>query len=138
MNMRRKQVEILNWFGKMVECSESLPPDERAALDQWDKQRPEGVGTSEWPGFDKYLPKRHWAKNSQQQHGKEESMSTFIDPYEEEDEFANDPDTKTILASIDEVIKRRTPQEAYDWLDDLENKIMDRTEELASDSTVKG
>jgi hypothetical protein len=65
-------------------------------------------------------------------------MTTFIDPYEDEDEFKDDSDTKAVLASIDEVIKCRTPQEAYDWLNDLENKIMDRTEALASNPEVEG
>lgn len=65
-------------------------------------------------------------------------MSTLIDPYDEEDEFKDDPDTKAILGSIDEVIKRRTPQEAYDWLCDLESRIEDRSEELAANPNVKG
>jgi len=59
---RQKQNAYLEWMGKMVECIESLPPDERAELDRWDHQRPEGVGSSEWPGFDKYLPPRPWDK----------------------------------------------------------------------------
>jgi len=50
----------MDWFGKMLECVETLPPDERAALDVWDQNRPPGVGTSDWPGFDKYLPKKPW------------------------------------------------------------------------------
>ena len=64
-------------------------------------------------------------------------MTAFIDSYEDEDEFKDDPDTKAILASLDEVIKRRAPQEAYDWLNDLENKIMDRSEALASNPEVE-
>ena len=65
-------------------------------------------------------------------------MRTFDNLFDEEDEFKDDQDTKAILASIDEVINRRTPQEAYDWLDDLENKIMDRSEESAANPNVKG
>lgn len=65
-------------------------------------------------------------------------MSTLDNLFDEEDEFKDDQDTKAILASIDEVINRRTPQEAYDWLDDLENKIMDRSEESAANPNVKG
>ncbi|MGA2207600.1 MAG: hypothetical protein ABSG10_12800 [Terracidiphilus sp.] len=67
-------------------------------------------------------------------------MTTLDDlfRYDEEDEFLDDPDTKSILESIDAVIKKRTPQESYDWLCDLENKIMDRSEALASNPEVKG
>ncbi|HEU5351776.1 MAG TPA: hypothetical protein VFU55_09275 [Terracidiphilus sp.] len=65
-------------------------------------------------------------------------MAAHFDSFEDEDEFKNDPDTKEIMSRIDEIIKRKTPQEAYDWLSDLENKIMDRTEELASNPDVQG
>lgn len=54
----KMQIELMEWFGKMLECVETLPPDERSAFEQWDKQRPQGVATSDWPGFDKYLPKK--------------------------------------------------------------------------------
>jgi hypothetical protein len=46
----------LQWYGKMVTCIEDLPPAEKAELDRWDSERPDGVGTSDWPGFAKYLP----------------------------------------------------------------------------------
>ncbi|MEI9967902.1 MAG: hypothetical protein WDM87_04465 [Terracidiphilus sp.] len=65
-------------------------------------------------------------------------MNTLDDLSDEEDEFKDDADTKSILESIDAVIMKRTPQEAYDWLDDLENKIVDRTEALASNPEVEG
>lgn len=57
---KQKRDAYLEWMGKMVECVENLPPDERAEFDQWDLQRPEGVGTSNWPGFEKHLPPRPW------------------------------------------------------------------------------
>jgi hypothetical protein len=60
-NRSRKRNEILDWFGKMLECVEALPPDERTEFNQWDRNRPEGVVTSDWPGFEKYLPKKPWA-----------------------------------------------------------------------------
>jgi hypothetical protein len=53
---------VMQWFGKMLECVERLPPDERSDFDKWDRQRPEGVATSDWPGFAKYLPTRPWDK----------------------------------------------------------------------------
>jgi hypothetical protein len=51
---------INQWFGKMLKCVESLAPDGRAEFDDWDTRRPEGVATSDWPGFAKYLPTRPW------------------------------------------------------------------------------
>lgn len=49
---------IMQWYGKMLECVENLPPGERTAFDIWNRERPEGVATSDWPGFTKYLPTR--------------------------------------------------------------------------------
>jgi hypothetical protein len=46
----------LQWYGKMVECMENLPSTEKAELEKWDRERPDGVLTSDWPGFAKYLP----------------------------------------------------------------------------------
>jgi hypothetical protein len=56
------QQAVLEWYRKMLACLDSLPPDERAAFEQWDKARPIGVVTSDWPGFDKYLPPRPWSR----------------------------------------------------------------------------
>lgn len=50
--------ELTQWFGKMITCVEALPPVERAAFEKWDHERPEGVRTSDWPGFEKYIGKR--------------------------------------------------------------------------------
>lgn len=60
MKKRSRHSELMDWFGKMLECVEKLPPDERAAFEVWDQDRPPGVRTSDWPGFDKYLPKKPW------------------------------------------------------------------------------
>lgn len=67
-------------------------------------------------------------------------MTTLEDlfHYDEEDDFLDDPDTKSILESIDVVIKKRTPQQSYDWLCDVENKIQDRLEALAAKPEVEG
>lgn len=50
--------ELTHWFGKMITCVEALPPAERAAFEQWDHERPSGLRTSDWPGFEKYIGKR--------------------------------------------------------------------------------
>jgi hypothetical protein len=39
---------------------ENLPSDESAEFDKWDRDRPEGVATSDWPVFAKYRPARPW------------------------------------------------------------------------------
>lgn len=65
-------------------------------------------------------------------------MNTFDDLFDEEDDFKDDPDTKAALEMVDAVIKKRAPQAAYDWLCDLEDKIMDRSEALAANPQVKG
>jgi hypothetical protein len=70
MNMSTKQAReqfreaALDWYGRMLACVKSLSPDERAAFDKWDAERPEGVATSDWPGFDKYLPRRPWSRET--------------------------------------------------------------------------
>jgi len=53
---------VLQWYGKMVDCIETLPAEERVEFDKWDHERPDGVATSDWPGFAKYLPARPWDK----------------------------------------------------------------------------
>ena len=56
----RRQSGRLDWFEEMVKCDEELPPAERAAFDKLEHERTEGVGTSERPEFDKFLPERPW------------------------------------------------------------------------------
>lgn len=53
-----ERTELLNWYERMVACVVALPPEERVAFEEWDKRRPTGLGTSDWPGFEKYLPKK--------------------------------------------------------------------------------
>lgn len=65
-------------------------------------------------------------------------MSELFDPFEDEDEFKDDPDTKSILGRIDEVIAKKTPQESYDWLCDLENRIGGRVDAVVANPEVKG
>jgi hypothetical protein len=50
----------LQWYGKMVSCIDNLSPADRAELEKWDSERPDGVATSDWPGFAKYLPPKPW------------------------------------------------------------------------------
>jgi hypothetical protein len=65
-------------------------------------------------------------------------MSNFIDPFEEEDEFQDDSDTKAVLELIDTVIGKREDQESYGWLCNLEQKIADRVEALQANPDVQG
>lgn len=63
-NLAPKRQDMMDWWEKMLVCVESLPPDERAAFDKWDKEREGGTATSDWPGFDKYLPPRPWSRET--------------------------------------------------------------------------
>jgi hypothetical protein len=65
-------------------------------------------------------------------------MVEQFDGFEDEDEFQNDSDTKAVLAAVDAVIAKRSPQESYDWICDLENKLSDRAEALAANPEVEG
>lgn len=53
-------VRLKQWFGGMLECVENLSPEERAEFERWDRERPPGVGSSDWPGFAKHLPIPPW------------------------------------------------------------------------------
>jgi hypothetical protein len=57
-HVRDQREVLLDWYERMVACVVALPPDERADIEEWDKQRRAGFRTSDWPGFEKYLPKR--------------------------------------------------------------------------------
>lgn len=61
--MTWKSVQSMVWFAQMVGVGRLLPPDEAAALDEWDRTMvggPNGLGTSDWPGWRKYLPAPPW------------------------------------------------------------------------------
>jgi len=55
--LTEQQAALMERFGDMVECVVNLSPEERAEFDQWDANRPDGVRTSDWPGFAKYISK---------------------------------------------------------------------------------
>jgi hypothetical protein len=46
----------IDWYGNMLVCvDQMLTPEERAEFDEWDLNRPDGVPTSDWPGFVKHI-----------------------------------------------------------------------------------
>lgn len=53
-----KKQELTDWYVEMQACIETLPREELAIFEKWDKKRPQGVRTSDWPGFEKYIGKR--------------------------------------------------------------------------------
>jgi hypothetical protein len=57
---RKRQQEVMDWYQKMFDCVATLTEDELATFTHWNKERMEGAATSDWPGFDKYLPPRPW------------------------------------------------------------------------------
>ncbi len=65
-------------------------------------------------------------------------MSEHFDSFKDDDEFKDDADTKAILGMIDAVIAKRTAQDSYDWLCDLESKIENRVDAVMANPEVKG
>lgn len=61
--MSATAIDVMVWFGAMRACIVMLPPEEREALERWDRERNSvmdevPVGTSDWPGFEPYIGKR--------------------------------------------------------------------------------
>lgn len=56
--MTATTTRLLDWYGAMVRAAETMAPVERAELDAWDRARPPGVLTSEWPGWDRHVLSR--------------------------------------------------------------------------------
>lgn len=52
---RAHRDRILSYFEKMQVCYKMLSEEERRALHEWDRNRPAGVGTSDWPGWARYI-----------------------------------------------------------------------------------
>ena len=50
--------ELMDWYVEMQACIETLPRDERVAFEAWNKKRPHGVRTSDWPGFERHIGRR--------------------------------------------------------------------------------
>jgi hypothetical protein len=50
-------IEVYAWFTAMVGVAKALPADERDALVRWEAKNlgKRGVGTSDWPGWEKYI-----------------------------------------------------------------------------------
>ena len=65
-------------------------------------------------------------------------MAMQFDGFEDEDEFKDDLEMKAVLEAVDTVIAKRSPQQSYDWICDLESKLNDRAEALAANPDVKG
>jgi len=116
-----RTIELLDWYGKIHECIEKLPDDERIAFDEWDKDRPEGMATSDWPGFVRYnliRPKKDLL---------DAKLKAFEDLFDEEEckPFGDDPETIAVLARVGGVIKTQSLEDAYEWLDALTEKLLE-------------
>lgn len=48
---------LLAWWDDAIAAGRALPPDELAALQQWEKENLDGhsIGTDDWPGWRRYL-----------------------------------------------------------------------------------
>lgn len=61
MNYRKEfQIESLNWFAAMVVVGKAMSEAERQDLFDWEADNLDGctVGTSDWPGWEKYVGPR--------------------------------------------------------------------------------
>jgi hypothetical protein len=46
----------IDWYGNMLVCvDQMLTPEERTEFEEWDFNRPDGVPTSDWPGFERHI-----------------------------------------------------------------------------------
>lgn len=59
--LRRRQTEVLQYFGNMIEAIESLPPNRKAEFMEWDHNRTAGQATSDWPGFEALIGPSPWS-----------------------------------------------------------------------------
>jgi hypothetical protein len=60
-NNKERRDALLAWYEKMVETHRLLSDEEKKDLAEWDRTKVDGsgkVGTSDWPGWEKYLGKK--------------------------------------------------------------------------------
>lgn len=51
-------MDIMSWWGMMLGCWRAIPESEKKALEEWEKVNLNGqIGTSNWPGWEKYIGK---------------------------------------------------------------------------------
>ena len=57
MRERRAHYEaFVDWCERMVICHDQMLTDEeRRAFQEWEENRPDGVRTDEWPGWEKHI-----------------------------------------------------------------------------------
>jgi hypothetical protein len=58
MIMNHQQTRFLEWYAKMYGVYQAMPESERAKLFAWEQENVTGdgrVGTSDWPGWEKYI-----------------------------------------------------------------------------------
>lgn len=59
---RKKREELMARHENMFQSYSKLSETEKASFHEWDASRPEGVPTSDWPGWEKYVGKRPYRK----------------------------------------------------------------------------
>src|SRR6266487_6723827 len=52
--------QLLEWYAMMVGAGAAMPADEKLALEEWERTHRDGhaTGTSDWPGWEKYIGKK--------------------------------------------------------------------------------
>lgn len=52
---RYAQDRVMAWYAVMVNAYQHLSAEDRAAVDEWDDQRPSHLSTSDWPGWARHI-----------------------------------------------------------------------------------
>ena len=63
MNLSEEQLDMMKWFDKMFVCVSTLTPMENLAFEMWNRNRPDHLSTSDWPGFARYLEAKPWVEH---------------------------------------------------------------------------
>jgi hypothetical protein len=58
VRINSKLTELLLCYGAIYGYVKTLSRFEKREFLKWDRKRPDGVKTSDWPGFNKYIGKR--------------------------------------------------------------------------------
>lgn len=53
-----RRADLMIYLGKVLGVMAAMPAEMRAEFEAWDNKRPEGMRTSDWPGFEPLIGKR--------------------------------------------------------------------------------
>lgn len=69
------QEQMLEWYAMMLGAVAAMPERERLALEEWERTHIDGhTGTSDWPGWEKYIGKKPVPPSSQPEPSKKQPI----------------------------------------------------------------